>query len=280
MNNKTLILWLAPFAVVLLLFMTIPAAIMVKQSFSSGPDGGFTLVNYAKILTSKFYLKSFKNTLTLALISSIVGLGAGSFSAYALNNLKNSAKYLSIINLTSNFAGIPLAFSFIVILGNSGITALLMRHFGLKQTFDLYSWNGLMLVYIYFQIPLAILLMMPVFNAINKNLIESSKILGAREYRFWFKVGLPIIMPGLLGSFGILVASAMGAFVTAYALVSSNFNLLPIRIVTLTAGDVVSKPELACALGVLMGLLIFLIMMFNSYIIRLIQKPKATVRSI
>ncbi|WP_268794443.1 ABC transporter permease subunit [Paenibacillus sp. DMB20] len=91
--------------------------------------------------------------------------------------------------------------------------------------------------------------------ASKKNWRESAALLGASSLRFWRHIGLPVMLPSIVGTFSILIANAMGAYATAYALVGSNYNLVPIRIGSLVAGDVASQPQLGSALAVILGLM-------------------------
>ena len=51
-----------------------------------------------------------------------------------------------------------------------------------------------------------------------------------RLFRFWMKIGIPIMLPGIVGTFSVLFANAMGAYASAYALTGSSYNLVAIRI--------------------------------------------------
>jgi len=159
-------------------------------------------------------------------------------------------------NMTSNFAGVPLAFAFIILLGFNGALTLLLKQVGLLEDFSIYSKSGLILVYTYFQIPLGVLLLYPAFDALREDWRESAALLGASHWQFWRHIGLPVLTPALLGTFVILLANALGAYATVYALTTGNFNVLPIRIAGLVAGDISLDPNLASALAmVLVGLM-------------------------
>lgn len=173
-------------------------------------------------------------------------------------------------NMTSNFAGVPLAFAYIILLGNNGVFTLLFKQWGWSvfADFDLYSWSGLILVYVYFQVPLALLLLYPSFYGIREQWREAASLLGAGPWQFWKTIGLPILTPAIFGTLGILFANAMGAYATAYALVGGNYNLLAVRIGSLVAGDVVTQPEMGSTLAVLLGLTTILAVYLNHLMVR------------
>lgn len=89
-------------------------------------------------------------------------------------------RLLMLSNMTSNFAGVPLAFAYIILLGNNGVFTLLFKQWGWSvfADFDLYSWSGLILVYVYFQVPLALLLLYPSFYGIREQWREAASLLG------------------------------------------------------------------------------------------------------
>jgi len=273
-GKKRGLLWIPFLFLIILVFLfeIFPALYIIISSFNS--DSGFTIKNYIYALTKKYYLISIRNSILVSLTAALIGLLLGTITALCLKSLKKEAmeKNITIINMTTNFAGVPLAFAYIILLGGSGLfTALFSKKFGINlydSGFSLFSWTGITLVYIYFEIPLSIMLMYPAVDTISKDMKEAAAMLGANKNQFWFKIGMPVLMPSLIGSFSILFANALGAYATAYALVNSNFNILSITIAGLVSGDVTTNPGLASALAVLMGLILLISMSINSRLTR------------
>ncbi|MNJ39226.1 Sulfate transport system permease protein CysW [compost metagenome] len=249
---------LLPFTLLIAGFQLVPVMSMLIGSFTTDSGDGLTLNQYVTALTNAFYFKAIQNSILISLFSSLAGIIIGAFAAHSITRFSPIVRdrILMLSNMTSNFAGIPLAFAYIILLGNNGVFTLLFKEWGwdVFAEFNLYSWTGLTLIYVYFQIPLAILLIYPSFYGIHEQWKEASYLLGASPAKFWRTVGLPCIAPALLGTLGILFANAMGAYATAYALVGSNYNLLAVRISSLVTGDVVTRPQLGSALAVLLAL--------------------------
>ena len=90
---------------------------------------------------------------------------------------------LTFSGVASNFAGVPLAFAFIATLGRTGlVTALLIKFFDFNiysTGFNLLSFWGLTLTYLYFQIPLMVLILTPALDGLKPQWREASDILGA-----------------------------------------------------------------------------------------------------
>ncbi|WP_268625692.1 ABC transporter permease [Paenibacillus alvei] len=274
--NSMLYITIIPLLIFVALFMFVPLFTMISGSFQEDNGGAFTFNQYKEIFTNPYYWKAFENSILISLLSSLIGIIAAVFATYALTRFPKRVqeRLLVITNLTSNFAGIPLAFAFIVLLGNSGLFTLLFRQFGIDMTasFNLYSWSGLTVIYVYFQLPLAIMLLYPMYHAIQDNWKEAASLLGASPFQFWKRIGLPVLLPGIAGTFSILFANAMGAYASAYALTGSNYNLVPVRIGALVSGDIFARPELGSALGVLLGLTLLAAMLVNEWLTRKVRR--------
>lgn len=274
--NGLLVSTLIPFCCFIVLFMLIPLLFMIIGSFQGEGGNGWTLSHYTEIFNNPFYSQAFKNSFFIALSSSLVGIILSVFAAYGVTRFPRAwqERILVFTNLTSNFAGIPLAFAFIVLLGSSGLFTLLLHQFGinLMDTFNLYSWSGLTVIYIYFQLPLGVLLLYPIYHGIQDSWKESAAILGATPFQFWRRVGIPILLPSIAGTFSIMFANSMGAYATAYALTGSTYNLLPIRISGLVSGDVFARPELGSALATLLGCMLVCALLINEWLTRRIRR--------
>ncbi|MCT1540879.1 ABC transporter permease subunit [Lysinibacillus capsici] len=266
-SKRQSIAWLSPFLVLLLLFFLVPLLYMLITSFQNSE--GFTLKQYESIFTNDYILQGFKNSITLSVISAMIALLITLFAVYAMMKFSEPVreKILILTNLTSNFSGIPLAFAFIVLLGNSGLFTLLFDKWDIEAltSFSLYSWSGLLLIYIYFQLPLSLMLLYPIYDGIQQQWKEAAALLGASSWQFWMKIGLPVMLPGIVGTFSVLFANAMGAYASAYALTSSNYNLVAIRIGSLIKGDIFAQPELASAIAVILAVTMVTAMLISEW---------------
>ena len=138
--------------------------------------------------------------------------------------------------------------------GNIGVMTMIGANYGIEflAEFPLYSVWGLLLIYVYFQIPLSTLLLIPAFDSIRKEWKEAVALLGGSRVTFWRKVGIPVLMPSILGTFSVLFANALAAYASAYALLMNNVSLLPIRLSEQFVGDIIQRPEFGSAIAVVM----------------------------
>lgn len=272
-QTKKYLFALLPFLLLVGLFEIVPVISIVIRSFMPQGGGiGVTLENYTRIFTTKLYQSAIVNSLFIAVCSSVIGLTVAFFGAKAAYEKGGRAKkiFMSILNMVSNFSGVPLAFAYIIMLGNTGVFTLIGQKLGIGflAEFPLYSVVGLMITYIYFQIPLSALLLIPAFESIKKEWKDAVGLLGGTNRIFWFKVGLPVLMPSILGTFSTMFANAISAYATAYALVMNNLSILPIRISEQFVGDVVQNPQLGGALAVVLMLLMVLSIVINEKILQ------------
>jgi putative spermidine/putrescine transport system permease protein len=263
--------WLgfAPFFLFCLLFELLPAVMVIQNSFLDSNTGAITLNNYQRIFLEPDKLHAFENSISISIVTAIVGGVFGFIAAYGIYNLRIKWLHNLIVGFSSvaaNFAGVPLAFAFIATLGVTGfITTIFLNWFHIdlyNSGFSLYTFGGLVLVYIYFQLPLMILLMIPSLGAIRPEWREASTNLGASNYAYWRRIALPILFPSLIAAMLLLFANSFGAFATAYALGQGNINLVPIQISFVVNGNVSLDTGLgnALAAGMIAVLLIAVVL--------------------
>ena len=163
------------------------------------------------------------------------------------------APLMTFSGVASNFAGVPLAFAFISTLGRVGLVTMLLRQwFGINiyaMGFNLLSFWGLTLTYLFFQIPLMILIITPALEGLRREWREAAEVLGASTFQYWRMVALPILFPSLLGTFALLFANSFGAVATAYALTGSSLSIVPIMLFAQIRGDVLQDPHLGYAMA-------------------------------
>jgi putative spermidine/putrescine transport system permease protein len=263
---------LAPFLLLVLFFEIAPLFMVIVRSFMPEDKIGFTLEHYVAIFGKKLYQQAIWNSVFVSVISALAGIIIAFIAAKAAHGAGKQLKnfFMSILNMTSNFAGIPLAFAYIILLGNVGVLIMVGKKYGISalSDFNLYSLLGLMFTYVYFQVPLATLLLIPAFDGIHPQWRESVELLGGNGVTFWRKVGIPALLPSILGTLSVLFANAIAAYATAYALLLNNFSLLPIRISEQFTGDITLHKEFGSALAVVLMLLMVIAIGINNYILK------------
>ncbi len=261
------LLLIVPFAVVFYLFQLAPMIWVIINSFLAEEE--WSLANYQSIFDSKFIIQSFSNSIWISFWSSIVGLFLAAVLVSSLRHVDGKLRnaVIAFTNMSSNFVGVPLAFAFIIILGTNGAVTLLLKDLGIIDDFNLYGRWGLLTLYIYFQIPLGVLLLYPAYDALKQDWYDAASLLGANNKQYWMKIGIPVLSPALLGTFIILFANAIGAYASVYALTAGNYNMVTIRIASLVSGDLFLEPNLAAAISVLLMGLLAIVTIVNQWLV-------------
>jgi len=251
-------------------FLLLPAGQVLVGAFRD-PEGGWTLDNLATLFDEP-YRTAYRNSIEVSLVTALAGGFLGFMIAYSAIR-DGTPRWLRSVFTTfsgvaANFAGIPLAFAFIATLGTIGIvTQLLADTLGwdpYDHGFSLFSKTGIELAYLYFQIPLMLLVISPAIDGLKREWREAAANLGATPAQFWLHVGLPVLMPSLLGAAILLFGNSFAAYATAYGLTAGGVSLVPITIGYLLSGDVLSNPHLGQALA--LGMFAVLAVMMLLYV--------------
>ncbi len=263
-------LGLVPFLLFCLLFEILPAIIIIQGSFTDNTTGALTMSNYQHMLGQASNLHAFETSISISLVTAILGGIIGALAAYGVYNLRTSWLRNFLIGFSSiaaNFAGVPLAFAFVATLGVTGFITVGIHdwfHVSLYDLgFSLYSFWGLVLVYLYFQLPLMILVTLPALTALRPEWREAATNLGASNFTYWRRVAFPILLPSLVAATMLLFANSFGAFATAFALAQGSINLVPILINFVVNGNVQVDFGLGNALAV--GMIVVLLIAVSLY---------------
>jgi putative spermidine/putrescine transport system permease protein len=246
---------LLPFLLFCLAFEVVPILFLIRGSVIDKATSAVTIQHYLN-LNHPLYINSFLNSIKISGLTAVIGVIFGTFIGYAIYRWPSQHTQEILITLsdvTTNFAGAPLAFAFVVILGMNGvITQFFLQYFQyeLYPNFSIYSFSGLTLAYIYFQLPLMVLLILPAFAGIKKEWRESAQSLGANTFQFWRYIGIPVLMPSLVAGLTLLFANAFGAYATAYTLVQAKLSLVTLQIGYMIAGEVRKDPAIGMAMAV------------------------------
>ncbi|HEY7197274.1 MAG TPA: ABC transporter permease subunit [Gaiellaceae bacterium] len=213
------------------------------------------------------YVKSIEISLITAIAGGLIGvfMAYAALSAWAPRWIRPTLTTFS--GVAANFGGIPLAFAFISTLGTVGLATRWLSHIGLDlydRGFSLFSFTGLCVVYLYFQIPLMVLVIAPAIDGLRNEWREAAANLGATSGQYWRRIGIPILLPSILGGMVLLFGGSFAAYATAYALTSGRIELVPLQIGELLGGNVLSDPHqgYALALGMIVVIAIAMAVYF------------------
>ncbi len=259
--------WLAvlPLLAFVVVAFGVPALAMLNGAFTVKDQAtgatSYTTANLTGSLQGA-YLTALLGSVKLSAVSALIATVLGLLLAQAVVSSRFRAlreAVLTASGVLANFGGVPLAFAFVATLGNSGV---LTRHLGLTDKgWSLYSFWGLVIVYLYFLIPLMVLTITPALDGLRSQWREAARNNGATNVQYWQHVGLPVLLPSLLGGFVLLFGSAFAAYATAAAMVGSSIPLVTLQIADAISGNVlVGQENVALALSLDMVLIAGLVM--------------------
>jgi putative spermidine/putrescine transport system permease protein len=250
--------WLGvlPFFLFAFMFLIYPSSTIAVGSFQDSKTHAFTLSNFLNLLHDPYLIGAYWISIKISLVTSLGGGIFGFLLAYSairggLPSFMRSS-LMTFCGVASNFAGVPLAFAFIALLSPSGVLTGWLRALGYNpyfHGFQLYTFWGLSMVYMYFQFPLMVLVIAPAIDGLRKEWVEAAENLGASSFQYWRYVAFPILLPSILGTMILLFGNSFGAFATAQALTGGQINLVTIVIGAQLRGDVLGDPGLGYALA-------------------------------
>ncbi|HBW21096.1 MAG: ABC transporter permease [Streptosporangiaceae bacterium] len=264
-----------PFGVYVALGLAAPTIAIAIAAFKNPDTGSFTLSNI-RLATEGSYLPGLRNGILLAIASAIVPGIFGLLIAYAIHTAKRGRLLRQIVITASgvfaNFGGVPLAFLFIAALGTTGVVTGWLSDLGWdpwNHGFTLYDPVGVFVVYMYFQIPLMVLVILPALEGLRPAWREAAENLGAGTRQYWRHVGGPVLFPAFLGCVLLLFGSAFSAYATAEALTGGTVAITSIQIGALENGNVLAgQQNVGYALGLFMVVIIGIVMIFYTILQR------------
>lgn len=260
-------LGLLPFGVYLLVFLGGPLYFVISGAFSD-PSGQPTLDNIIATVTEPQYRLAFTSSLLISAVTALIGAVFGVFLAQAVLTSRPDSPLRRIVSTASGvlayFGGVPLAFAFIGALGQTGLATLFLKGVGIDLYglgFRIDSLTGLGLTYVYFQIPLMVILITPALEGLAPQWREAAENLGASAWSYWRHIALPVLAPALGGATLVLFGNAFAAYATALALTSGQIPLVTNSIAAALSGNVLANQQnIGLALGFDMVIVIGVVM--------------------
>ena len=193
-------------------FLLLPTGIVVWNAIRN-PAGHLDLASL-KLIFNPNVRSFFTGSIELSAVSSVVGAVLGAFLAYAVaaGNPDGVVRrlYIAGSGVLTQAGGVTLAFAFNAAIGPS--TGFLM-HAGWYYNFP----AGIALIYIYFQIPLMVLVFLPGIDGLKVQWREATESLGGSTFQYWRHVGIPLLFPAFIGATLLLFANALSAYATIQA---------------------------------------------------------------
>ena len=253
--NKVLSLCAAPAVAFFAAFWLLPIVQLLVLPSNKGWETYFAVITHSR------YLQSLANTVSLSLVVTLLTLVLGAMAGIVLGRqtFKGRQLLLSLLTLPLSFPGVIIGFFIILLGGRQGLVADLTDWAGFGRTTFAYGLTGLFLGYLYFSLPRAIANYTAAASAMDTQLEEAARCLGASRWQVAHDVWIPELAPTTMACGAIIFATSMGAFGTAFTL-ASKFEVLPITIYNefTNYANFALAASLSCALGLITWLVLFI----------------------
>ncbi len=258
----------APFFVYTTVFLLIPTIVVVVGAFVDG-SGRPTLDNVAALAgDNSSFLPALQHSVILSVVTALAGAVIGAVLAYAVSTARPDGMLkrfiTSLCGVLAQFGGVALAFAFMATFSIQGFLTVWLNSLGMDtgSSIWLYQWDkGLMLVYLYFQIPLMLIVFLPAVEGIKPQWREATETLGGTTWIYWTKVAGPILLPSFIGATLLLFTNAFSAYATAAALISQASPIVPLQIAgTFTSEVILGQENVGKAMAFAMVVVVALVM--------------------
>jgi putative spermidine/putrescine transport system permease protein len=244
-----------PVLVLFALALLAPLVILLRQSVLDDSGSRLTLENYAAVIRSLAYRRALLNSILIAFASTLLALVLCFPVAVYIERSNSRYRDALAVALTIplSLPGIVIGFFVILFFGLTGVVPqVFLLLTGERQLNFAYTFGGMLLGYLYFQIPRVVLVLRGSVSGLSQDVIDVSRTLGATPWRVYLDVLLPALLPAMVSAASVSLATAFGAFGTA-ATLSRGFRVLPLEIAASFTESF--RPERAASLSIALALL-------------------------
>ncbi|MEV4888541.1 ABC transporter permease subunit [Nonomuraea sp. NPDC055795] len=267
-------------ALPLLLFtaatLVLPAIMLVYESFAL-PDGGLGFEHITKVASNPVDRQAIGGSLALGVVQATLATAIGAPAAWLITRMRlgGRAFWLSLMNVASNFAGIGLAFGFVALIGSTGMLTLILKALlGIEgNPFpSTGSFNGMNLVYLYFNVPMFVLLTLPALSVLKDDWQEAAEVCKATRWQFWRYVGIPVLAPFVIAGWLLVFTWTIGVYAVAYAVAASPGSQ---KLITLQIGTTLETSVFGLGRAAVLSVLLMILAIGATVLYRLCLKRAA-----
>lgn len=248
------------------LFLIYPMFHLVRQSVLDGETGAFTLANFAKFFSKSYYFDTLFNSFKVSIAATVLSIAIGAPLAYLFSIYKIRGKsvlniLIVVASMSAPFIG---AYSWILLLGRSGVITTLLKKIGILLP-DIYGFGGIVLVMSLQLFPLVFLYARGALQNIDNSLLEASSNLGCSGIKRFFKVVVPLIRPTLLAAALLVFMRSFADFGTPM-LIGEGYRTFPVVLYTEFINEVGGNDGFAAAIAVIAILITTVVFLAQKYV--------------
>lgn len=248
------------------LFMIYPMGYLIRQSVFDGETGRLTIKNFSKFFSKSYYFGTLFNSFKVSVTATVLSLGIGTPLAYIFMTFKIKGKsFLNILiivaSMSAPFIG---AYSWILLLGRSGVITTFFRNIGIDIP-DIYGFTGIVMVMTLQLFPLVFMYAKGALKNIDNSLLEASKNLGCSGVKCFLKVVVPLIMPALLAAALLVFMRSFADFGTPM-LIGEGYRTFPVVLYTEFISEVGGDDGFAAAIAVIAIVITTIVFLVQKYV--------------
>ena len=247
------------------LFLIYPLFKLLYNAFFAG--GEFTLEYFQSFFSQKYYVKSIFNSLKVSICATALSLAIGVPLAYfyQMYEIKGKTILQVLIILCSMSAPFIGAYSWIMLLGRSGVITKFIESIIPIRMPNIYGFNGILLVLSLQLYPLVFLYVSGALKNIDNSLLEAAENMGCSGFKRFFKIVIPLCMP-------TIIAAALMVFMRAFAdfgtplLIGEGYQTFPVIIYNSYFAETGGDHNFGAAISVIAIVITAIIFLIQKYI--------------
>ena len=249
------------------LFLIYPMVNLLAQAVVDKETGAFTLSYFIKFFSTPYYfntlINSFKVTFWVTLLTVVIATPlAYIFTRY---NIKGKGLLRMLIILSSMSAPFIGAYSWILLLGRSGVITVFFKNLLGITIPNIYGFNGILLVLTLQLYPLIFLYVVGALKNVDNSLLEASENLGCSGTRRFFIIIIPLITPTLFAGGLLVFMRALADFGTPM-LIGEGFRTFPVTIFNEFISEIGGDDGFASAISIIAIVITTLVFLAQKYL--------------
>ena len=270
--------------VIFILFLIWPFSSIITNAFKSTKAEGFTLLNFNKFFTKKYYYGALWNSVGVSLVPSLFAILLGVPMAYLMTRYNVWGKkiwhVLAILSLMSPpFLG---AYAWIMMFGRAGSVTTFLAKYGITIP-TIYGFGGIAAVLTLKLYPYIYMYTSGAMESIDSSLEECAENLGSGKLRRFFTVTMTVVTPSITARALVVFMSALADFGTPMLLGGQDFRTLPVLIYNEYLSETGGNGNLASAISIIIVIITLLMLMVQkiyvgrrNYVMSALRPPKVT----
>lgn len=251
----------------MLLFLIYPFCTLITRSFFSGKVEGFTLENYIRFFTKKYYYSSLVRSLFISIVTTATTLAVGVPMAYLMSRYNVFGKHFIHIFIIMSLMSPPFigAYSWIMLFGRAGFVTRFFESIGIFLP-SIYGKLGIILVFTFKLFPYVYLYTSGAMGSIDSSLEEAAENLGSNKLRRLLTITIPVILPSIAAGAIMVFMTSLADFGTPM-LIGEGYMVLPVLVYNEYMSEIGGNAHLASALSVIVVLCSTTVLLMQKYFV-------------